>query len=519
MSFRVAVLVAALAGFIALSYEILWYRAYGMVSLTAPGTFGLLLGAYLLGVALGSIGTRAFCTTHGGSGDRRQLRSVAAFVYLANAASFLVVPALASLSTRMRWEWSLPLVAVSAGLMGATLPLVSHFGIAPDDRAGARLSYVYVANIVGSSSGSLLTGFVFLEHLSLARVSVLLYVLGVLLCLGLVLPSYRGTSGRAAVVGLAIASVAVGVLGSGRLFDRVYEKLFFRKHFSGTERFDELIENRHGVIAVTEGKVYGGGVYDGILNTGLRHDPNWVFRAYAISAYHPAPRHVFMVGLASGAWARIIAGLPGVEKLTVVEINPGYLELIARHPEVAPILKDPKVQIIIDDGRRYMARHPQGRYDAIVMNTTWHWRAHATNLLSAEFFRLVSSQLADGGIFLFNTTLSEAVMKTSATVFPHAQRIYNFMVVGRSPIVFDRGRWQGVLEGYRLDGKPLLDPADEWDRKRMADLMAIPDTLDRPPVWEGLESRESVLSRFADLPLVTDDNMRSEWFPSDLPEE
>jgi len=186
VSFRVAVLVAALAGFIALSYEILWYRAYGMVSLTAPGTFGLLLGAYLLGVALGSIGTRAFCTTHGGSGDRRQLRSVAAFVYLANAASFLVVPALASLSTRMRWEWSLPLVAVSAGLMGATLPLVSHFGIAPDDRAGARLSYVYVANIVGSSSGSLLTGFVFLEHLSLARVSVLLYVLGVLLCLSII---------------------------------------------------------------------------------------------------------------------------------------------------------------------------------------------------------------------------------------------------------------------------------------------------------------------------------------------
>ena len=44
------------SGFIALSYEILWYRAYSFATGGDASTFGTLLGAYLLGLALGSLG-------------------------------------------------------------------------------------------------------------------------------------------------------------------------------------------------------------------------------------------------------------------------------------------------------------------------------------------------------------------------------------------------------------------------------------------------------------------------------
>ncbi len=519
MSFSLSLWVAGLAGFVALSYEIIWYRAYGVVSRSMPTTFGLLLGAYLAGVAAGSLGSRAFCHDDARL-ERRRLLPVAAFVYLANLASFLVVPALARLVTSVRWQLSLPLVALSAGLLGAVLPLASHFGIRPDDRAGARLSYLYVANIVGSSLGSLVTGFVLLEHLSLRGASVALSLAGLALFALLGVSATSTVRGRAAVLGASAATLVATVAASGPAFEQLHERLFFRKQFTADKRFEHLIENRHGVIAVTDGKVYGGGVYDGILNVGLRHDPNWVFRAYALAAYHPAPKRVLMVGLASGAWARILAGLPGVERLTVVEINPGYLELIPKIPEVAPLLKDPKIEIVIDDGRRWIQRHPDARWDAIVMNTTWHWRGHSTNLLSAEFFELVRARLAPGGVFTFNTTLSEAVMKTAAVTFPYAQRMYNFMVVSDSPVAFDKARWKTTLTEYRMDGAPLLDPEhDAWDKKRLDDLLYLPDTLDRPPVWEGLESRESLLARFGHLPTVTDDNMWCEWHPSDLEEE
>jgi hypothetical protein len=49
-----------------------------------------------------------------------------------------------------------------------------------------------------------------------------------------------------------------------------------------------------------------------------------------------------MIGLASGSWAQVVVNLPHVKELTVVEINPGYVEIIRRHPEAAWLLVDPR---------------------------------------------------------------------------------------------------------------------------------------------------------------------------------
>src|SRR6185437_7908433 len=134
-----------------------------------------------------------------------------------------------------------------------------------------------------------------------------------------------------------------------------------------THAFARVVENRSGTITVDQdGTVFGSGMYDGRFNTDLTHDTNGVIRPYALSLFHPAPRQVLMIGLSSGSWAQIIASNPAVEALTIVEINPGYLELIAGEPEVASLLHNPKVTIVIDDGRRWLQQHPDPHFDAIV---------------------------------------------------------------------------------------------------------------------------------------------------------
>jgi len=92
-----------------------------------------------------------------------------------------------------------------------------------------------------------------------------------------------------------------------------------------------------------------------------------------------------MIGLASGSWAQVIANDSEVESLTIVEINPGYLPLVAQRPAVRKLLQNPKVAIVIDDGRRWLLHHPERKFDLVVSNTTWNWRANASNLLSIEF--------------------------------------------------------------------------------------------------------------------------------------
>jgi spermidine synthase len=498
---RYAIAVAAISGFVALSYEIVWYRVLSVMTGGVASSFGLLLAAYLLGIALGSRASARFCGD--ATGDPRQLRSLAAFVAVANAIAALVVPAFAWSARFTDYRIGLAMVAVGAGFLGAVLPLVSHFGIEPDERAGRRLSYVYLANILGSSAGSLLTGFVLMDRLALLSIDRLLVVVGFALSAALVAMSAPARGKALAAHATLGALAAIAVLGMPRLHDRLYERLIFKHEDDGTFRFAQTIENRSGVITVTnDGTVYGGGAYDGVINTRLeRNDLNGILRAYVVGALHPAPRRVLMVGLSGGAWAQVVANIPGVETMKIVEINPGYSEVVARQPEVAGLLSNPKVSIDVDDGRRWLQRHDE-RFDFIVMNTTMHWRGHATSILSADFMEIARRRLAPGGVFYFNTTDSYDVQWTAAHVFPHVYRITNFIAASDSPFFFDRDRWRTLLATMRIEGRPALDLDREPERKIYEDLLGFNDMAPRPAIFEHYAS-------FAKM--VTDDNMLPEW--------
>jgi len=511
--FALALGVAAMAGFLGLSYEILWYRVIAFTSWGAPGAFGLLLAAYLFGIAVGSRVSGVFCK-EGDTGKPEKLRSLAVFTFAANLVAYLVVPAFTYGAKSFTWPVPLVAVAIAAALMGSVLPLVAHFGIAPDDRAGQNLSYVYLANILGSTAGSLVTGFVFMDALPIARIGLVLAVLGVLVSAAIYAASAPPKGELGATMLLAATVCFAFYRGNPHAYDRPYERLLFKKTFEPQTKFAEIIETKSGVITVTQdGVVYGGGAYDGKFNTSIVYDRNGIMRAYSIGAMHPAPKRVLMVGLASGSWAQVVAHLPGVESFTIVEINPGYLKLVANHPEVASLLTNPKVHIVTDDGRRWLLRHPDEKFDVIVQNTTWHWRAHITSLLSVEYLELVRSRLQKGGIFFFNTTSSDDVKKTAATTFPHALRVYNFMAVSDEPFTFDRGRWEKTLTEFSIDGKTReIDRSTPEGQKLFADLAVYAETLNQPPENHGLEARESVLAHVAkDAKVVTDDNMVPEW--------
>ena len=107
----------------------------------------------------------------------------------------------------------------------------------------------------------------------------------------------------------------------------------------------------------------------------------------------PIPKQVLFVGLSTGAWVRAIQGFPGIERIDVVEINPAYIDLIRSYGQLLPLLQDPRIHIHIDDGRRWLRRNPLTRFDLVVQNTTFFWRANTGNLLSWEYFSEVRKHL------------------------------------------------------------------------------------------------------------------------------
>jgi spermidine synthase len=508
LSLPIASVLTGLGGFIALAYEILWYRAYSYTLQDHAPVFPALLGFYLTGIAFGSYISRALCRQTAANALARQMRMIAGFVVVANLLGFLVLPSAsfiipgADLHFLLRAQ-TLPLVGLSAALLGATFPLISHASVRPDEGAGSGTSLLYAGNIAGSTLGSFLVGCVLMDYWTISEISVGLAVAG--LALGGAILIGSDSRRRSLILTLAAsAAVAMLIFGSATpLFDGLYERLEEGRRYAAGQRYRYLVETKSGVIAVEpDGVVLGGGVYDGAFNIDLVHDKNGIERAYSLSLWHPSPRRVLMIGLSSGSWAQVIANHPQVEKFNIVEINPGYLRLIPRFRIVSSLLENPKASIVIDDGRRWLFGHPNSRFDVIVMNTTFNWRAHTTNLLSVEFLRLARRHLNPGGVLFYNTTGSPEVQLTGVTVFPYGLIVRNCLAVSDAPIAPDVKRWERIMMQYRIDGVRVLDPQRPDHREKLSRLISE---------YNGLERSDHIRERTAGARVITDDNMGTEW--------
>jgi spermidine synthase len=513
LGLRIVLLLAALGGFVALSYEIFLFRTVSYASGSSATAFAATLSAFLVGLASGARQAGENCETLSRpEAMRRLVRSL----LLANLLGILFLPVLDHLAWLDRGIIGVAMLMVylMARAWGCLLPCLAELGVAADGRAGMQTALLYLANIVGSAAGSILTGFVLMDRMSLVSIGVALAILG-LVCVALLVAALDLTRPqRRARIALAAALAGVAVLVIPYGSRDVLAKLQW-KGSPDAKPIVQLVEDRSGIItADASGTVFGHGMYDGRFNVDLKHDSNGILRPYALSLFHGAPRDVLMIGLSTGSWAQVIANNPEVESLTIVEINAGYLSLIAQAPEVASVLRNPKVNIVIDDGRRWLRRHPQRQFDAIVSNTTWHFRANVTNLLSAEFLAMVKGSLKPGGVFFYNTTDSERVQRTGCLGFAEGARFTNHMILSSGPIGWDFARWRRVLESYRIDGRSLFDPGNGEDRALLDSMMTMATSLApgaAPGLADAIEPCPAVLARTDGTTPVTDDNMGSEW--------
>lgn len=509
-SIPVGMFLAGTVGFIALGFEIVWFRVFVLASSDRAPAFALLLSTVLSGIAGGSfiagklteklpVRQIVFCTSV------VILTSAAVCSYLAPLVGFLT-------GKNLNFLVAVPAFFFVAGLLGSVFPLICRLAIPNGPGAGSRVSLIYLANILGSAAGSLLIGFVLLNHLDLKQVNSLLALCAFVVGIGLLLlsPVKLGALRTAACLASALSMLALAM--APFLYAGLFEKLVWRSAASTSGAFAHVVENRNGVVTIAQnGAVFGNGVYDGFFSINPFDDKNLIVRAYALSAFAPAPRRVLMIGLSSGSWAQVLVNNPGTESLEIVEINPGYLRLIDQYPPVRSVLSNPKVRIHIDDGRRWLLSHPTNRYDVIVQNTSFYWRDHSSDLLSADFLRIIRGHLNPGGVYYFNTTGSDDVVATGLSVFPYGLRVLNFLVVSDSPISVDKQRWSTVLGKYSIDGRIVFDPSNSATPGLLEKYVTLADSISKPQTEYGMEDSDSMRARIKNPLLITDDNMGWEW--------
>lgn len=494
-----ACLVSALVGFASLGQEILWVRLVAFANGNTPQTFALVLALFLLGIVLGALAGKRLCA----DSEEDRIRHWGAGVLMLSGLIDVAAPqVLVRLENSLTFMPVMSLFILATATTKATLfPVVHHMGgrLGGHD-VGRSIARVYFANIAGATLCPILIGFWWLDHVSSQGLMVALG--GVtFLAAGLLAP--RAVVRSVAAVGGVIAVVGVVVQP---------QQTTLLRHLAQPEPGDEIAfmrENRHGVVHTVRHArggetVFGGNIYDGKINVDLLHNSNKIDRVWVLSALHARPRRVLVIGLSGGSWTRVLAAFPGVERIDVVEIQPAYIELIRDRPQVAPILSDPRVRIHVDDGRRWLRRHDEERFDLIVMNTTFHWRAYATNLLSVEFMRLARARLNPGGMLAFNATGSPDALMTATRAFPHAYRWgdSNFVYAAehdfRSPADANGGmRLQQVVEALGAQPGPGWPTVSE----------AVAAALKRG--WITVEKESQLAGR--PLEVISDQNMLTEY--------
>lgn len=439
-------------GFLSLSLEILWVRLFSFANHSMPQAFAFVLAVYLVGIALGAHIGKWFCRT------KMNLWLVSGLTLVLSSLCDLFGPWIYVAYVKSSYVlWVAALVMMLTALLKAIVfPIAHHLGTparSPD--VGRNLSRVYVSNILGATLGPIFTGILLLSWLTTQQGFVCCAALTFLVSMFCL----RSTLGK--------LSLSVGTLAFMGQFAWLLtfngHALMARMAMPVYGNIINMVENQYGVITVYDGQhgdniITGGNAYDGSTNLDPVYNSNRINRVLVMSALVDHPARVLMIGLSIGTWLKLVTTFPGVESIDVVEINPGYLKLIDKYPAQKTGLLDPRVHLYIDDGRRWLKAHPDNQYDMIVMNTTYHWRAYITNLLSQEFLRLLKRHMTPGAVLEYNTTGSPDVVKTAESVFKHVYLYENFVIAAdfdwRGRLVSDEAMLR--LSSLTMDGRPLF---------------------------------------------------------------
>jgi len=482
------------SGFYVFSLENLMIRLAGLIIGSSNYTFAMIVAAFILGIALGSLWV-----------GRRRISSPKFFLWvqmalLASAiALYLLVPVLPEWLARVRvifapsymnisLYWTAVFVVFTAlllvpvALMGMNLPLIFNYLRSRGLFLSQTVGRIYAVNTMGSVLGSLVGGYLLFFVLNwdgVYRFNLILIALT--LPLILLLTGLR----RWPSLGASVAAI-VAVLLLPRWDDTAFlpsPAMISQPPPTATSlqpRLDRLRSQAELEFAYHGPAAHVGVIrVDGAPQLHINGNPNtargdWELRAmnaiYPLSLV-PEAEKAFVVGLGGGLSTSLFAETPSMEKVVVSEIAIGAIEALPYFDEQnADFTTQPyydKVEFVAADALKVL-RSTDEQFDVIVSEPNHPWVAGVENLFSVEFLTEVRERLSEGGVYcqwfpLFvaepNTVLT--ILNTFRAVFPEI-RVFSTggatlsIVAGNQPFQVDGEHIERVIDTFRH----RLEPRD-----------------------------------------------------------
>jgi spermidine synthase len=416
---------SGVSGLCALALQVLWTRMFALVHENSLYSFSVVVFVFLLGLTGGAaIARRALGQGHV---PRRVLSRawcvagllvvVSPLLFHGMTDGFTYVSAEGWYSTlgRLLMLALVTMLPASLGL-GMALPLVMEMA-SPSGResAGPRIGRVLAVNTLGAIVGPLLATFLMGPLLGLWWSLVVLgsFLVVAAACTGL-------TRAEAAVGGSALVAALLLLEPAGlppvRVRAATGQRLIsVREGTHGTTAV--IADDRDRWITVNNSYVLGG--------TAASEEERW--QAHLPLLLHASPHRVAFLGTGTGITAGA-ALLHPVDHIVALEIVPEVA--IAARQDFADVnsrvMDDPRVRVVIDDGRNYLASSPQA-FDVIVGDLLVPWRPAEAPLYTQEHFESVRRALTAEGVFcqwlpLYQLSPEQLaiILRTFLDVFPGA---------------------------------------------------------------------------------------------------
>lgn len=494
--------IAFLSGFLTLGAEVLWTRLLSQVLNNSTYAFSAILTTFLVAIGLGSLVARAVLRrpTYAMPALMWTLVMSGGAVVLSSLVFVRVTRGLMPLAVGPDWfhyvrsvfAASAALLFVPAVLMGLAFPLLFFLAPAQHRAPGDALGRLLAVNSLGSIAGALCTGFILLDALGYWRS--LLVLAGTYLTLG-------------AVVGAAAPRQTMAIRAAGLVTVSLIVILALSGappvvNLAAGEQLVSLEEGSGGTVTVVRsGENLVMRLNNSYVLGDTRSSAVEQLQAHLPLLLHPAPTNVFFLGLGTGITAGASLEHP-VKRVVAAELLPEVVDAAREHfqPYLNGLFEDPRVRVVADDGRSYLAGN-KDQYDVIVSDLFTPWHAGTGSLYTLEHFRIVRERMHVGGIFaqwlpLFQMSRTEffIIARTMQAVFPQ--------------VTVWRGNFSPTEPIVALVAQSQVIPLDQTALTRSAERLPSPVWGKRQDHMVGLfyaGNMMGILSSLAHQPMNTDD--------------
>lgn len=440
-------LTIAISGATAMGAEVVWTRLMAMILGSTVYVFSIILAVFLIGLALGSgLGSMALRSLRTAAAPRLALGWGQVLLTLGIAWTAYMIadsipywPVNPMLGSSPWFSFQLDMVRCLWAILpptilwGASFPLACAAVCSSMSDSSQVVGAVYAANTLGAIVGALLVSITLVPAIGTQNSQRAMLLLSAAGALVMLLPQI--VRSRSVPLTAAVTAAMLLAIQLARGVDPIPGKVIaYGRRIAISSPNSELlytIEGRNSSVAITrwnDGAIevdVNGHVeattepYDMKLQRMVGHLPGLI---------HPNPKSVLGIGFGAGVSAGTFTRYPGIEKITVCEIEPVIPPTSTRFfaKQDYDVYHNPRTHIVFDDARHYLMTTTE-HFDIIASDPLDVFVKGTAALYTKEYFDAVKRHLKPGGMFTLYVPLYESDMRTVKSelatffeAFPHA---------------------------------------------------------------------------------------------------